>query len=140
MGNGKGFVQVEVTHVRPNPSGTGESNLSIHIGSVHIDQSAGFVYQLRKGNNGLFENPVCGGIGNHSGGQPVSRFQHTGSKGGNINIAHLITGYSAYFHPSHGCARGIRSVGRSRDQHHISVTFSTCAVIGPNHHQARILS
>ena len=36
VGNGEGFVEVQVTHVRANHARAGESHLRIHVGAIHV--------------------------------------------------------------------------------------------------------
>src|SRR5690606_6941808 len=40
MRNTEGLVEIEVADIRANASGTGQPNLGIHIGAVHIDLTA----------------------------------------------------------------------------------------------------
>src|ERR1700749_2575763 len=69
MRNGKSLVQIQVTDVGADQSRAGESNLSVHIGSVHIDQTAIIMDSLADILNAFFENSVSRGISDHQTGQ-----------------------------------------------------------------------
>src|SRR5690606_28906635 len=61
----KCLVQVEVTNISTDESGSCESNLSIHVCAIHVDLSSMLVNYLGDFFYGFFVHTVSAGIGDH---------------------------------------------------------------------------
>ena len=71
MWNAKGFVEIQVTNIGPNSTRRGESDLSVHVGTIHVNLSAVRMSQRTNFCNGLFEHAMRGRIGDHETGDTV---------------------------------------------------------------------
>ena len=58
MRNRKCLVQIDVTDIGANGSGTGQSDLRIHVGAVHVHLSAVFVHDRTDLANFFFEHAM----------------------------------------------------------------------------------
>ena len=58
MRNRKGLVQIEVTHVGPDDCRISESDLSIHVSSVHVNLAAMLVDERCDLAYRRFEDPM----------------------------------------------------------------------------------
>ena len=63
VGNGKGFVQIEVAGVGTDVRQTAETHLGVHVGTVEIDLTAVLMHDVAYLADALFEDPVGGGVG-----------------------------------------------------------------------------
>ena len=53
--NRERLVQIDVTHVRPDQRGTGQADLRIHVGAIHVHLPAVLVDDGADVANGVFE-------------------------------------------------------------------------------------
>src|SRR4051812_42030425 len=69
VGDAESFVQVEVADVGADGGGTGQADLGIHVGAVHVDLAAVLVNELTDFPDVFFEDAVGAGVGNHEAGE-----------------------------------------------------------------------
>ena len=67
----KGLVKIQVTNVCTDPARRGEPDLSVHVGTIHVNLSAVRMSQRTNFCNGLFEHAMRGRIGDHETGDTV---------------------------------------------------------------------
>ncbi len=59
------LMQVDVADVRPDRGRARESDLSVHIGAVHVHLRAVLVHNIADLDDGVFEDAVRGRVGHH---------------------------------------------------------------------------
>src|SRR5215831_11029138 len=59
------FVQIQMAHVSTNVTGTAEANLSVHVGTVHVDLTAMGVNDVADFANGCFKNSMGRRVSDH---------------------------------------------------------------------------
>ena len=65
MGNAKSFMQIEMTNINAELSRTTESDLGVHVRSIHVNLAAVGVNDFGKVFDRFLEYSVGGWIGNH---------------------------------------------------------------------------
>ena len=101
MGDGKGFMQVQVAHIGPDISRTGQSHLGVHIGPVHINLSAVLMHHIDDLQDVVFKNPVGGRVGDHDGSKVTAVDLSQFFKVGCVNIAFIVTVHHLDLHAGH---------------------------------------
>ena len=67
----EGLVEVEVADISTNVTGRGETDLGVHVGTIHVDLSTSGVDHVDHLLNILIEDTVGGRIGDHVAGKDV---------------------------------------------------------------------
>ena len=111
MRYGKGLVQVQVAYVSSNTARTGQSDLRVHVGTVHINHAAVSMYNISHFNDGLFKDTMCRGICYHRCTQPVTVLGCFFPQVLNAYIPALIAFNNNHSHAGHGSTGGIRAMG-----------------------------
>ena len=65
MWDTKCLVEVEMAYIRTNFSRTAKTNLSIHVGTIHVDLSTVLMDDLADGLDFGLEDTKCARIGDH---------------------------------------------------------------------------
>ena len=130
MRNGKCFMQVQVTNIRTDQTGSGKSYLCIHIRTIHVHLSAMFVNYIRDFLYCFFIDPISTRISDHDTGKLLAVLRSFCFQVFHINISVLQCFYHHYFHSCHYCTGGIGTMCRDRDQHHIPVMITIGFMIG----------
>ncbi|KAF5050043.1 hypothetical protein DSECCO2_433580 [anaerobic digester metagenome] len=140
MGDGKGFMQVEVTDIRTDVPRTCQSDLGVHIGAVHVYLSSVFVHDAYQIQDSFFKNAVCGWIGDHTSRKGIFVFFCFFLKVTEIDIAVRIGLNHNHRHAGHGSAGGIGAVGGGRNQADIAVTFAAADMVSTDYKQPGIFT
>ena len=140
VGHGKCFVQIQVANVGSDKTGTGQANLGIHIGSVHINLSAVLMNDTAHFTNVRFENTVGRRISNHATGKSGSVFA-----GFVFPVFQVDVTVGIAFNLNYGKAclsgtGGIGSVSRIGDKDDISAGLTLGFEIFPDHPQSGIFA
>lgn len=72
VGNTEGLVEVEMADIGANGTRRGQANLSVHVGTVHVDETAVLVDEVTGPSNIGLEDTVGAGVGDHNGTKLVS--------------------------------------------------------------------
>src|SRR5690606_693900 len=83
----KGLVEVQVAHVGAEHARTAAAGYSIHVRPIRLNLPACMVDDLAHLAYGGLENPMCGGIGNHVGRQPISVLLRPRAKIVHVDVA-----------------------------------------------------
>ena len=137
---GKCFMKIEVADVGSDCRRIGNSNLGIHVGAIHIDQTAGFVNDATHFFDFRFENTVSRRIRNHKSCQIVGVFFGFFSQIVHIHIAFFVAVNHYGRIPCLNCTGRIGSVGRGRYEHYVAMFVSDAFQIACYHNQPGIFS
>ena len=105
--NAEGLVQIQVADICANRAGTAQSDLRVHVGTIHVDLAAVAVDGFANVADALFEHTVRGRIGHHQCGEFGTVFLGFGAQVIEINVAIVIALDGHYFHSCHDSAGGI---------------------------------
>ncbi len=119
--HGKGLVQVQVAHVCPDGAGVGETNLSVHVGAVHVYLTAVLVDDAAEVGHAALVHTVGGGIGHHEGSQVIAVLLSLSLEVLGIDIALLIALHGHHFKAGHSGGGGVGAVGGVGDEAHVAV-------------------
>src|SRR4028118_85003 len=109
--NTEGFVQIQVTDIRPKVSWTANPNLRVHICPVHINLSTMAMNNGTDFLNLLLKNAVGRRIGHHQGSEFMTMLLGFNVEVIYVHVAHLVTGNRHHLHPAHHGTSRIGSVG-----------------------------
>mmetsp|Transcript_3300 Transcript_3300/g.11596 ORF Transcript_3300/g.11596 Transcript_3300/m.11596 type:complete len:853 (+) Transcript_3300:643-3201(+) len=137
--DGKGLVQVEVTHIGSNEAGAGEADLGIHVGPVHVDLSTVVMDDLADLVDLGLVHSVGGWVGDHERPEVLRVLLHLLLQVINVNVALLVGLAGDDLHSGHHRARWVGSVSRDRDDAHVPVVVSVVVVVRPDGHEASVL-
>src|SRR5262245_19464907 len=93
MRNAECLVQVQVAYVRPDITGTTETDLGIHIRTVHIDLAPLRMDDLADPTHAHFENAMSRGVGDHQCGQSITMLDSLGFEIAQIHVALLVASH-----------------------------------------------
>ena len=137
MRDGERLVKVEVTYVGTNHPWACQSDLSVHVGAVHVDLTTMGMNQLRDFEDRGFEHPVCRRIRDHQGAQVRAVKLCLFSKIVHVNVAVFVATNNDHLHACHDRTGGVGAMRAVGDEAHVSVGFAPRCVVSPDHHQAR---
>src|SRR5690242_11757854 len=138
--NAEGFVQVQMADVGADVAGTGETDLGVHVGAVHIDLSAVGVDNVANFADGFLEHAVSAGVGDHEAGEVVFVGFRFGLKVGYVNVSVLVTGDGYDTHSGHYSARRVGAMSRAGDQANVSMGLIAGFVIGADGEQSGVFA
>jgi hypothetical protein len=131
VGNTEGLVEVEMTDISTNVTGAAETNLSVHVGTVHIDKTAMLVDKITDLLNLRLEDSESRGISNHDSSKLISVLGTLGLEILDIQVASLaVTLDSNNLHTSHSSRSRVGTVSRNRDKADLSLVSITSLVVG----------
>ena len=140
VGDGEGLVQVEVADVGAEASGLRQPDQGVHVRPVDVDLAAGGVHQLAGFDHRVLEDAVGRRIGHHDGGQPVGVGVDLVAQVGHVDRA-VVGGPDHHdLQPGQGGGRGVRAMGRRRDQTDFALRFAASQVVAPDGDQPRELT
>ena len=125
----KGLVKVEVAHIGTHVSWAGQTNLGVHIGTVHVDETTGTVDDIHNFQNTFFESTVGRGIGNHDAGEVVLVLLNLGFEVVNVHIAAVVALHHHNSHAGFGSTGRVGAVGTGRNQADIAVGLTIVNMI-----------
>ena len=99
--------------IRPDVARAAESDLGIHIGTVHIDLPAMRVNDLADSPHTRLKYAMGGWIGDHEGSQPVPVFGRLHLEICEIDVAIAVAGHRDDHHARHRCTGGVRAMSRN---------------------------
>ena len=65
VGDAERFMKVKVGHISTIVSGTTETHLGVHVGSINIHLSPVSVYVVTDLTDAVLKHPTGGGVGDH---------------------------------------------------------------------------
>ena len=133
-------MQVKVANISADHTRTCQSNLCIHIGAVHINQSAVCMNDTAYLFNAFFKHTMRAGVSNHQSRKVCTvlfRFQF---KIIHINMSIFGTLHNHNLHTRHDGAGRICAMSRDRDQNNIAMTFFSIGMISPDGKQTGIFT
>ena len=133
-------MQVQVADVGPYVSRVRQSDLSVHVRTVHIDLSAVVVHDVDDLADAALEHAVRRRIGNHDAAKLAGVLRGFGFQVVDVDVAALVAGHGHRPHTGHRGRGGIRAVSRGRYQRDVPIALPATLVIGSDHHQARIFA
>ena len=104
VGDGKGFVEIEMANIGTDVTGAAQAHLSIHVGTVHVNLASLPVHEAADFPDAFLEDAVGGRIGDHQRPQGVLVLRGFCRHVFQIDIAHFIA-----FHGHHLEARHDRT-------------------------------
>ncbi len=111
VGDGEGLVQVQVADIRTDTSRAGEADLSIHVGSIHVDEATMSVDGLDDFEDVLLENAESRGIGDHQAREIGLMFHAFGLEILKIDVSFFFSFDDHDFHAGHHGRGWIGAVG-----------------------------
>ena len=138
--HGEGLVEVEVAHVRADVARIGEAHLGIHVGAVHVEESAMAVDDVHDLADADLEDAMRGRVGDHHAGQRVACSGGFFGQFFDVDIAILVAAHQDDVVAGHGCGGGVGAVGGSRDDHYAPAAAAVGVQVAADGHQARILA
>ena len=115
---------------------TGQSDLGVHVGAVHVYLAARGVHDVADIAHAVLEHAVRGGIGDHQGVQPAGMLRRPGPQIVHVDVAAVVAGHDDHPHARHGRARRVGAVCRGGDQHDVAIVLAARPPPGADHHQA----
>ena len=91
MRDAEGFVEIQMANIGSKISGAAETNLRIHIRTVHVNLTTSSVDEIANIADAFLENTVSRGIGDHDGSEIVAVEVGLGAEVGEINVAVGVT-------------------------------------------------
>ena len=99
--NGKGLVEVEVAHVGSDEARAGQTDLGVHVGTVHVDLSTVVVNNFHEGADAVLIDAVGRGIGDHEGSQVVLVLLGFGFGIVEVDVSVFIAFHHYHLHAGH---------------------------------------
>ena len=99
--NTKCLVQVQVTHIGPERSRRGQTHLSIHVRSIHVDLATGLMDPLTYILHRHLKHTMSAGVGNHQSGQFAPMLIDLLPEISDIDIALEIARHRNHRHSGH---------------------------------------
>ena len=140
VGDGKGLVQIQMAHVCSDEARTGQSYLSIHVGTVHIHLTSTLVDAMAKIDNVRLEDTVRTRVGNHHGSDFVLVLFGLSHEVLHIYVASLVASYRHRIVSALDGTGRIGTVGRSRQDNQMAVSLSDAVQIAANSEQSGVFA
>ncbi len=80
-----------MTDICANVTRATEADLCVHVGTVHVDESTAFVDDLTHALHGIFEDAMCGGVGDHERAEIVDVLIGFFLQIGDVDVAAFVT-------------------------------------------------
>ena len=136
----EGFMEIEVADIRADQAGTCEADLSIHVGTVHVNLAAVAVDDPADIADSAFEYPVGGRVGDHQAGEVCRVLDRTGFEIGDVDISGIVTFHADDFHAGHDSGSRVGAVGGNRDEADVAVAFAARLVVAVDGEQPGIFT
>lgn len=129
VGNAEGLVQVQVADISTESARGGEANLSVHVGTVHVDLATVLVDELANLANLGLEDTVGARVGNHDGTEVISVFLALGLEISEIEVTSgSVTLDRDDAHASHSSRGGVGSVSGDGDEANVTLGLGVLLV------------
>jgi hypothetical protein len=130
VGNTEGLVEVEMADISTNVTGAAKTDLGVHVGTVHVDETAMLVDKITDLLDLRLEDTESRGIGNHDSSKLISVLDTLGLQILDIQVTSLtVTLDSNNLHTSHGSRSRVGTVSRNRDKADLSLISITSLVV-----------
>ena len=139
MRDAESLVQIEMADIGPDIAGRAETDLSVHVRSVHVDLSPRLVDQSTDLLDAGLEDPVGGRVRDHEGRETITMLSDLRLQICEVDIP-IVAGNTDDLHAGHGGAGRIGTVRRGRYETDFTMVVTSRAVVGTDHEQAGILS
>ncbi len=140
MRDGEGLVQIDVRNVGTNIGRTGEADLGIEIGPIHIYLAAVCVNGGADVFDGFLEYAVRRGVGEHQAGKFCRVLSGLGLQIGKIDIALCIASHGNHLKATHLRRGRVGAVSRFGNQADGAVHFTAAGLITADGGEACILA
>ena len=99
--DGKCFMQIQVAYIGTDHTRTGESHLSIHVGTVHVDLTTVIMNDLGDFFDTFLVYSMSGRIGHHQNSQLIAVLFGFFFQFSDVDIAFVVALHHHYFHAGH---------------------------------------
>ena len=140
VGNAEGLVEVEVADIGTDVAGAGQTDLGVHVGSVHVDLATVAMDHCADVCDGFLEHAMGGGVGDHEGSEAGSMFSSAGREVGGIDVSVGIAFHGDNLHARHDGARRVGAMGADRNEADIAVQVAAAAVPSANRQKSRVFA
>jgi hypothetical protein len=131
VGNTEGLVEVEMADISANVTGAAETNLGVHVGTVHVDETAMLVDEVADLLDLGLEDTKGGRICNHDASKFIRVLDTLGLEILDVQVTSLsVTLDSDDLHTGHSSGGRVGTVSRNRDQANLSLVSRTSLVVG----------
>jgi hypothetical protein len=120
----------------PIVAGTGQPDLRVHIGAVHVHLPAVLVDDVADGADAVLEDAVRRGIGDHQRREPIAVLGRLLSQVVDVHIASGGRRHDNHTHAGHRGACRIRSMGGRGNEHDVAAALSRWPLIRADRHQS----
>ena len=140
MRNRKRLVQVQVADVGADRRRTGQADLSVHVGAVHVHLTAVLVDDGADLPDVVLEDAVRRRVRDHQAGQPIAVLGGLLAQIRDVDVAVRRARDDDDAHPGHCGTRRIGAMRGRWNQHDVAMTLPRSTVERTNHHQTGELS
>ena len=134
------LVQVQMADVGPDVAGSRQADLGVHVRAVHVDLAAGLVDEAADLDDRLLEHAVRARVGDHQGPEVRGVGRDLGPEVVEVDVAVRVGGHDDHPVAGHDRARGVRAVGRGRDQADLAMALAARPVPAADREEARVLA
>ncbi|KAK1244515.1 hypothetical protein MKX07_003314 [Trichoderma sp. CBMAI-0711] len=130
VGDTERLVQVQVADVGTQRAGRGEPDLGVHVGAVHVDETAVLVDNVADLADLGLKDTVGAGVGDHDGAQLGGMLLALGFEVFQVEVARLgvaLDGHDA--HADHGGGRRVGAVGGDGNQADVALGAGLLLVV-----------
>ena len=136
----EGLVEVQVADVSADRSGVRQTYLGVHVGAVHVELSTAGMHDVAHFLDVCLEDTVRRGVGDHARGQIVAVLLGLGTEVSEVDVSFLVAAYGDGRKAALDGAGGVRTVSRSRQQHHVAVSLSDAFEVRADDTQTGVLA
>mmetsp|Transcript_33850 Transcript_33850/g.81840 ORF Transcript_33850/g.81840 Transcript_33850/m.81840 type:complete len:399 (+) Transcript_33850:905-2101(+) len=140
MGDAERFVQIKMADVSADDPGTGQTNLRVHIRSIHVNLSPCLVNHIYNLHDLLLEHAERRGIRDHERRHVLPMLLHLRREILQIDVPRVIVVHDDDLHPRHGSARGIRPMRALGNEAHVPMSLPLILEVILDGEQSRVLS
>ena len=140
MRDAEGFVEIQVADIGSEIAGAAETDLGVHVGTVHVNLASGAVDDLADVANALLEDAVGGRVGDHEGGKRLAVLVGLGPEVGEVHVAIGIAGHRDDLHARHDGTGGVRAVGGGGNEAGGAMGVAARLVVGADGEESGIFA
>jgi hypothetical protein len=140
MWNTKCLVQVQVANVGTQKSRGRQSNLSVHVGSIHVHLSSSIMNEVNHVTDVLLKQTIRAWIRDHDTAQLGLVLLHELAQMCHVNVSILQAADNNHTKSSHDGRRRIGSVCRGWDQANVTLSLPNRRLVRANGTQTSILT
>ena len=124
VGNAESLVEVQVANISTDGSRAGKSNLSVHVGSVHVNLSSSIVDAVADLDDVLLEDSKGGRVGDHEASEVVAVLCNLGLEVLHVAVTLVVVVNDNDLHAGHGGRSRVGTVGRLWDEADVPVPLT----------------